>query len=138
MKPITKDNFKDRKFRTRDGREVVIYAVHDGQDYPIHGAIKYKDGFGPESFDDDGRYCTAECNDFDLVEITQYDDFKIDDKVLVWNTDYINKKSKRHFAGVSCIGEPMTFRDGTSSFTAQDEHDVVYWDFCEKYVESDL
>ena len=29
---------KDKQYQTRDGREVRIYAVDGGSDYPIHGA----------------------------------------------------------------------------------------------------
>jgi len=32
---------KDKKYRTRDGREVRIYATDGCGDYPIHGAILY-------------------------------------------------------------------------------------------------
>jgi hypothetical protein len=30
---------KDKTYRTRDGREVRIYATDGGSDYPVHGAI---------------------------------------------------------------------------------------------------
>jgi len=30
---------KDKTYRTRDGREVRIYATDGGGDYPVHGAI---------------------------------------------------------------------------------------------------
>lgn len=33
-----------KKYRTRDGREVRIYAVDGGGDEAVHGATKYKDG----------------------------------------------------------------------------------------------
>ena len=31
------------KYRTRDGREVRIYATDGGDDFPVHGAIKDRD-----------------------------------------------------------------------------------------------
>ena len=31
---------KDKEYTTRDGREVEIYAIRKGGEYPIHGAIK--------------------------------------------------------------------------------------------------
>lgn len=34
------ENGNPRRFRTRDGREVQIYAVHDSGTHPVHGAVK--------------------------------------------------------------------------------------------------
>jgi len=33
----------NKKYRTRDGREVRIYATDGGDDFPVHGAIKDRD-----------------------------------------------------------------------------------------------
>ena len=33
----------DKQYRTRDGREVRIYAVDGGGPYPVHGAYLYDD-----------------------------------------------------------------------------------------------
>ena len=33
-----------KKYRTRDGREVRIYATDGADPYPVHGAIKNSDG----------------------------------------------------------------------------------------------
>ena len=32
-----------KKYRTRDGREVRIYATDGGDNFPVHGAIKDRD-----------------------------------------------------------------------------------------------
>jgi len=34
-----------KQYKTRDGREVRIYAVDGGGEYPVHGAIKYDGGW---------------------------------------------------------------------------------------------
>lgn len=34
---------KDKKYRTRDGKEARVYATDAGGDYPIHGAVKDDD-----------------------------------------------------------------------------------------------
>jgi hypothetical protein len=34
----------NKKYRTRDGREVRIYAVDGGGRFPVHGATKQNDG----------------------------------------------------------------------------------------------
>jgi hypothetical protein len=36
---------KDKTYRTRDGREVRIYATDGGGDYPVHGAMLGHDGW---------------------------------------------------------------------------------------------
>jgi hypothetical protein len=62
---------KDKQYRTRDGREVRIYATDGGGDYPVHGAILGHDGWqhfmwratGKSYFDDfnDKPTDIAEC-----------------------------------------------------------------------------
>jgi len=57
----------NKKYRTRDGREVRIYAVNGGGHWPIHGSIK--DDLHPfwvqTSWDENGKYHYPEG---DLVE----------------------------------------------------------------------
>lgn len=45
----------DGKYQTRDGRPVRIYATDTGGDYPIHGAIWYKDQWLTETWQPCGR-----------------------------------------------------------------------------------
>ena len=52
----------DKKYRTRDGREVRIYAVDGYRDYPIHGAIM-DDGWCVHYWSEKGK---AELSRFDL------------------------------------------------------------------------
>ena len=62
---------KDKTYRTRDGREVRIYATDGGGDYPVHGAMLGHDGWqhfmwrvnGKSYFDDfdDKPTDIAEC-----------------------------------------------------------------------------
>lgn len=59
----------DKQYRTRDGREVRIYAVDGIHTKNIHGAIKQKDGWAIKTWQEDG------CNSFmaslpdDLIEV---------------------------------------------------------------------
>jgi hypothetical protein len=41
---INPDLQPGKPVQTRSGLEAVVYAVHEGQDYPIIGAFKDKDG----------------------------------------------------------------------------------------------
>jgi len=60
----------DKKYRTRDGREVRIYAVDGGCEYPVHGAYKNDDGtWCPDSWNGDGRYLSDREWRSDLIEV---------------------------------------------------------------------
>ena len=57
-----------RVYRTRDGREVRIYAVDGSGSVPIHGAIKNSYGWEPYQWIKDGRsYLTN--GPEDLIEV---------------------------------------------------------------------
>lgn len=62
---------KSKQYRTRDGREVRIYAT-DGEDrYPIHGAVRTKNGDWSLMFwTSTGRACNSAIDSiFDLIEV---------------------------------------------------------------------
>lgn len=108
----------NKKYKTRDGKEVRIYATDHVGSFPICGAIRYENGWEEDSWEEDGRnsYYSYDSPD-DLVEVSKYEDFKIDDKVIVWDNDYPDWKNEAHFAGINDNGRPMTFIDGGTSFT---------------------
>lgn len=59
-----------KKYRTRDGREVRIYAVDGNVDRPVHGAVLNKEGWYPMVWCRDGRWssCARELGP-DLIEV---------------------------------------------------------------------
>jgi len=59
-----------KTYRTRDGREVRIYAVDWNADTPIHGAVLKKEGWHPMVWCRDGRWssCAGELGP-DLIEV---------------------------------------------------------------------
>ena len=59
--------------------------------------------------------------------MNDYDDFKIDDKVIVWN--YPELKDKRHFAGLAKDGRPKVFSCGRTSWTGSI---TTTYDYCVK------
>jgi hypothetical protein len=61
---------KDKTYRTRDGREVRIYAT-DGDNWsPIHGAIKEKSGWCFCVWHEDGSYIDSMLKQSnDLIEL---------------------------------------------------------------------
>lgn len=118
-----------KKYKTRSGCEVRIYATDGGGDYPIHGAVKYKGDnyWSPRKWKDSGTEHWADSSD--LIEVLPYQDFKIDDKVLVWEEGSC-EKYKRYFAGVDENGKPLVFWDGKTSWSS--DGDTIDYDYCEK------
>jgi hypothetical protein len=125
---------KDKTYKTRLGLDVIIYKIWEEQNV-IHGVAidAYGNPVCPLEWDLNGRvYTTSEVNN-DLIEISPYEDFKIDDKVLVWDDE--NDKVKAYFAGVNKDGHPMTWDGRRTSFT---ESYKVVWtnNNCIKYEEN--
>jgi hypothetical protein len=60
----------NKKYTTRDGREVVIYAVYPNIQWGVHGAIKNRDGtYAMEDWTHAGTYATnGATTDCDLIE----------------------------------------------------------------------
>ena len=52
---------------TRDGRKARIYAVDGSEGYPIHGAVRYMDGWINRSWKDDGRFYGHSKSEEDLM-----------------------------------------------------------------------
>jgi len=64
---------KNKTYKTRDGREVEIYAIRRGGDFPVHGAVKVNEfgvwqsmSWAPGGSKDDvaNQVC-----DLDLIEV---------------------------------------------------------------------
>jgi len=57
-----------KQYRTSDGRDVRIYAVDGGGDYPVHGAIKNTDGWFLRRWWKSGKWVNQETVE-DLIEV---------------------------------------------------------------------
>ena len=123
---------KDKKYKTRLDVDVIIYKIWEGKN-KIHGAAvdAKNDLICTLEWDLEGKVWKNDESGNDLIEVSPYADFKIDDKVLVWITKGI--KIKRHFAGISEEGLPMAWEDGQTSFTTSLK---TAWNYCEKYEEN--
>jgi hypothetical protein len=67
-------------------------------------------------------------HEYDLIPYEPYADFKIDDKVYVWDFKG-GVKMAAHWSGLNQNGQPTVFLGGCTSFT---EHGTNSWNFCEK------
>lgn len=133
-----------KKYRTRGGKEVRIYAVDAGGEYPVHGAVWNGDNWDNYSFSSTGEFITGEDNEDDLVEVGPYDHIKIDDKVIAWNDpdkSYGTARRRRYFAGVNEDGKPMVWTNGVTSWSRDGDFysppyiNTVTYDHCELWVE---
>jgi hypothetical protein len=57
----------NKQYRTRDGREVRIYATDGWGIYPVHGAVKVEDGWIPYTWKEVGVEGVS--NARDLIEV---------------------------------------------------------------------
>ena len=58
-----------KKYRTRDGREVRIYAVDGDNEFPVHGAFRTKYGWKIEAWSASGRWLNNGDDACDLIEV---------------------------------------------------------------------
>ena len=123
----------NKKYRTRDGRQVRLLCIDRdawNKDESVVGLLRdwhYEKIF---TWMSDGTYNSVGdgAEHLDLIEVQPYEDFKIDDKVLVRNTNNVSW-IKRHFAGVDEYGRPFVFKYGMTSWTTSE---VDVWDECIK------
>lgn len=135
----------NKKYKTRDGREVRFYATDPHGRYSILGAINSDGQWGhAQSWSDEGRFNLDEGeNPMDLVEVSERDDFKIDDPVMVAMKLHDLSEpliwTSRYFAGVNAEGKPLAFVDGTTSWTAR-RYSVrqTVWDLCRRPTPEEL
>ena len=119
---------KDKKYKLRMGGDIKIYEILDGYVFGAYRIGGSKE-FNASRWECNGNYLLDSESCLDLIEISPYADFKIDDKVLVWDEGQI-EPYKYHFAGVGKNGKPLTWDDGQTSFTTDG---TTAWDNCEKY-----
>lgn len=119
-----------KKYRTRHGQEVRLYAADGAGPFPIHGARLTPQGWLRESWTELGSYHSVNREaDYDLVEVPPpYSHIKIDDPVYVWDDDG-TEKIKAHFAGISEQGAPLVYVGGQTSWTSQGP--LPEWRNCE-------
>jgi len=107
----------NKKYRTRDGREVRIYAT-DGANGKVHGAILMEEGWEHRTWSSSGYIMMCEDHKYDLIEVRPRH------KKAVWLNVYVNGalpevcSSKEHAdrnAGcnrIACIKVELDFAEG--------------------------
>jgi hypothetical protein len=79
---------KNKQYKTRDGREVRIYATDGGGIYPVHGAIKNESGWYLAQWYSDGRHIRSNESPSDLIEVKPR--IKIERWIVVYENGEVN------------------------------------------------
>ena len=108
----------NKTYRTRDGREVRIYATDGGSRYSIHGAVSMDDGWFPRQWTINGELSQGRLvpSDHDLIE------FRPRHKRTVWVNAYADDtnsvyRTKERADGdkhlrIACIKVDLDFEEG--------------------------
>ena len=59
----------NKTYKTRDGREVRIYATDCGPSEPVHGAYKSGEDWLNNSWNLNGKFISNKTSEFDLIEV---------------------------------------------------------------------
>jgi hypothetical protein len=105
---------KNKTYKTRDGREVRIYATDGRGIYPVHGAVKVEDGWIPYTWQEIG--VEGVNNARDLIEIRPRH------KRTVWMNAYTEHRTTAHLSRkladeyccsrIACIKVELDFEEG--------------------------
>lgn len=121
---------KDKKYTSRLGLPVTIYEIYENE---IHGVIHCCDSLILTSWTKEGLLSrSGEKGSNDLIEVSPYADWKIDDKFIVWASG--SEKYHRHFAGLDARGIPLFFNYGLTSWSASDKI-IGTWPNFEPFIE---
>jgi hypothetical protein len=108
----------NKKYRTRDGREVRIYATDGRAMYPIHGAILQEHGWQQSCWAVDGLHSISSSGNHsgDLIEVRPRH------KRMVWVNVYGDSKPALHLSReladqyrldrIACIKVELDFEEG--------------------------
>jgi hypothetical protein len=107
----------NKKYRTRDGREVRIYATDGEHGELVHGAVKHKEhGWQSWIWFADGHFLDGEKNPLDLIEVRPRH------KRTVWVNIYDDSKPALHLSReladqyrcdrIACIKVNLDFEEG--------------------------
>lgn len=133
----------DKKYKTRSGLPVRILCVDrmaEGIKFsprPVIALVKHIDHEVVVYYHIDGSYRTGQSSDdFDLIEISPYDDYQIGDWVFVTDDIDHNPVDRewflRKFAGVTEDGYPLATLETFSGSTD------VWWKHCVKVIQNEV
>jgi len=109
----------EKQYRTRDGREVRIYAVDGGGLYPVHGAYEFNDRWQASQWSPMGGFHIPSASvDFDLIEVKPRIKREVWVNVYRWGISgcYETKESadngEAEGARIACVKAVLDFEEG--------------------------
>lgn len=123
----------DRFYATTGGDPVRILCVDRKNSQSVVGLLTLSTGLDcVETWYPDGVYRTDKSpSGMDLVEVSPYSNFKMDDPVLALLSD--ETRIRAHFAGLGAKGKPKVWKGGRTSLTAYGPEDTISVVHCEPY-----
>lgn len=108
----------NKKYRVRDGRYARIICTDAPGVQPVIGFVG--DDENVYRWDSTGQYF-KDCNtsQYDLVEVSEYDDFKVGDQIFVRDAGCTWVRG--YFAGLTPSGRPTTFKNGQTAWSSRGE-----------------
>jgi hypothetical protein len=111
----------NKQYRTRDGREVRIYATDGRAMYPIHGAILQQHGWQQSCWAVDGLHSISSSGNHsgDIIEVRPRHKRTV--WVTVWSNGYTETSSKPEWRNgplgcgqepISCVKVELDFEEG--------------------------
>ena len=103
----------NKKYRTRDGREVRIYATDGQEDWPIHGATLKSFGWSSECWTKDGLSLTNMPHADDLIEVRPRHKRTV--WLHVWNNGTVCATEETYYVPtgrIACIKVELDFEEG--------------------------
>lgn len=122
----------DKKYMTKSGLPVRILCI-DGKIAVYSVVALVSDAMTMERvviYTQQGHHCEGVESEWDLVEVSPYDNFQMDDKVLVRGNDS-DIWFPRHFSHVDEYGYPWAFQNGATSWS-NEGIPPIRWNQCKK------
>lgn len=122
----------NKKYRYRSGAPARVLCV----DRPVpHSSVLAMSESGAISYHTPDGVVWDQEHGFDLIEVSPWDDFEVDEPVMVRHGGGFCW-THRHFAGVCEGGRAATWADGLTSWTASNI--ITTWDECRRPTPEEL
>ena len=129
------NNLMNKKWRTGNGHDARIVCVDLKRKVsPILCLVTRNDGIEQILPLTEDLSLYSDNREPFLIEVTPWDDIKLDDPVVCWNKS--GHKYKGYFAGVDCYGKPKTWLYCRTSFSADGR--ACAWRHCRPATEAEI
>lgn len=130
--PVVGKNYADNE----DNKFKCIYQLEGNINYPfvfLH-LNDYEDECATICFSNSGRSVGGR---YLVREIGPYDDFKIDDPVMVRDS-ILHSWRRRYFAGTAEDGTALTWEGGQTKWSSSNRNNLIPWEECRKPTKEEL